>query len=58
MSMTYLEILQLYNNVISFTTLTRALTSKVENQQNPLHGNIDSEINPLSQAVTEEMEAQ
>ncbi len=58
MNTNHLEILQLRNNVVSLTTLVKALTPTAENQPKSLHGNIGLENNPLSQTVAEETATQ
>ncbi|KAL5349221.1 hypothetical protein ACLOAV_005509 [Pseudogymnoascus australis] len=54
MDTTYLEILQLRNDVVSLKDLVKALTPMEENRQDHLHGKIDTENNSLSQAAGEE----
>lgn len=58
MNTNYLEILQLRNDVVSLTTLVKALTPTAESQQKSLHGNIGPENNPLSQTVAQETATQ
>lgn len=58
MNTNYLEILQLRNDVVSLTTLVKALTPTAENQPKSIHGNIGPENNILSQTVAEETATQ
>lgn len=58
MNTNYFEILQLRNDVVSLTTLVKALTPTAENQQKSLHDSVGPENNPLSQTVAEEIATQ
>lgn len=58
MNTNYSEILRPRNDVVSLTTLVKALTPTAENQQKSLHGNIGPQNNPLSQTVAEETATQ
>lgn len=58
MNTNYLEILQLRNDVVSLTTLVKALTPTAETQQKSLLENFSPENNLLSQTVAQETAAQ
>lgn len=58
MSTTYLEILQIRNDVESLTGLAEALAPIGKRQRSFGAGTIGPESNPLSQAVAQETEAQ